>query len=575
MLFKQVPDTKEVERPWQEDIDRLQQTLQEVLRAVSRFSGVELAGTGTDPQGDGTANPQLDATTLKDRIRGDLEAFAATTASEMAKQAERQTRVALAAMHHEAAGQVDQVVQELRERLKGQFEPGHFELGITQQTQDRISELVQRRTDEFARWVWLMCKGTGTPIPVQIEKLLEPYVQEASDRFMQAFRQRFESQLAEQEQQAQTRIQGTLSTIEGQVGFLEEAVQKASEQSADSVKKLAAEKLESVADEAAKRFENRIRVQIDSDLDVFQTRLEHAASAMRERLRQEEDQKAATFKSRMSDQEAEIEQEKIAEISGRMQQAALVVTESSIRQLNTQANETLEHSKEELKAFLELQMDEVRQKINELGWSVHKVLSQDAEQQTERLRNLDQEIAGIRDKSVAESRAQIEAMTQEITESMKERVRQVAGAQHEEIDKLVQQFREKEASQHEERLRGITENWYNSLIERVEAQAKETGARVAAEVKANSDSVMQELSDKVDASAVLLRNETTQATSSIEEALKNSLETYQQQLVQIADSRLEEHRQAIRKSLSDLQVRLERSAQALQQEISGRFEADA
>ena len=573
MLFKQARETTEIERPWQEDVDRLQQTLQEVLQAISRLSGVDLTGTAADSQGNGNGHPQLDCKTLKDRIRNDLEAFASTTASEMARQAERQTRVALAALHHEATGQVDQVVRDIQEKLHGQLEPGHLDLGLTQQTQERISELVQRRTDEFARWVWLMCKGTGTPIPVQIEKLLEPYVEEAQDKLTEAFRHRFETQLAEHERLAHNRLQETLNVIEGQMASLDEALNKVSEQNAESVTTLAAEKLRSVADEAAKQFEDRIRVQIESDLNVFQTKLEQTAEAMKEKLRQEEDQKAGIFKSRISELETGIEQKRMAEISENMEHVAVNVVASTIEHLRQQAANTLQHSKEELHAFLELQMEEVRLKVNEMGRSVQESLSQSAEGKSASLRALEQEIAGIWEKSIADSRNQISTMTQETLNSMKDQIRLAAGAQLEEVRKIAQESREKDSAEFETRLREITDHWYSSVVERMQVDARDAGARIVAEVRANSDSVMQELSDKVDASALVLRNETAQATSSIQATLQSSIESYQKQLAEVTTNRLEEHRQAIRRSLSDLQDRLERSAQVLKQELDGRFEA--
>ncbi len=575
MLFKQVQETKEIERPWQEDIDRLQQTLQEVLQAVSRLSGVDLTGTAADPQGNGNGHPQLDCKTLKDRIRNDLEAFAATTASEMASQAERQTRIALAAIHHDATDQVDQVVQDLREKLHGQLDLGHLDLGLTQQTQERISELVQRRTDEFARWVWLMCKGTGTPIPIQIEKLLEPFVEEAQGKLTESFRHRFETQLVEHEQLAHNRLQATLNVIEGQMASLEGALNNISEQSAESVTPLAAEKLASVADEAAKQFQDRIRAQIEGDLNIFQTKLEQAAEAMKERLRHEEEQKALNFKARMSELETGLEQKKMAEISQSMEHVALNVVASTIAHLRQQADNTLQHSKEEVHAFLELQMEEVRLKINEMGQSVHESLSQGVEGKSASLRALEQEVAGIWEKTIADSRNQFSTMTQETVDSMKNQIREAAGAQLEEVHKTVQESREKESSEFQMQLRDITDHLYSSVVARMQADAKNVGAMIVAEVRANSDSVMQELSDKVDASASVLRNETAQATSSIQATLQSSFESYQKQLAEATEARLEQHRQAIRKSLSELQVRLERSAKMLNQEISGRSEADA
>jgi hypothetical protein len=165
-------------------------------------------------------------------------------------------------------------------------------------------------------------------------------------------------------------------------------------------------------------------------------------------------------------------------------------------------------------------------------------------------------------------------MVQDALASMRDRVRQISDGQVEEIQRLVRGSRENEASQYEKQLRDITDSWYNNLLERIQAEAGNAGAKVSAEVRTNADSVMQELSDKVDASALVLREETVQATSRIESMLKNSLETYEKQLGEVTGTRIDEHRQVIRKSLSDLQARLERSAQILRQEIAGTIERD-
>lgn len=574
MIFKQMSETKDVERPWQADIDRLQQTLDEVLGAISNLTGVELTGEADGSQSADGSQPALDCKSLKDRIRNDLENFAATTASELAQQAERQTRVALAAIHSEANGQVEQVANELREKLQGQLEPGHFEIGITQHTQDRVAELVQRRTDEFARWVWLMCKGTGTPIPVQIEKLLEPYVEEATGRLSESFRKQFDHQISEQQEMAQGRLRETLSAVEQQINSLDQTAKRICEEKAESVAQLSVQRLNSVAEQTATNFAHRFGEQLENDYGILRTRLETAANEVREKLRQEVELKAGDYTSKVAAIEAEIEEKAATRVSGHIEQTAATVIESSIQHLHQQAKDTLEHSKEELKGFLELQMEEARLKINNLGQSVHESLSQDAERRTESLRKLDEEVAGIREKNVADSREQLSAIVQGALESMKDRITQISSTQLEEISRLVHESRQKEASQYESQLRDITDSWYNNLLERIQAEAGNAAERVAGEVRANSESVLQELSDKVDASALILREETTKATSQIENMLKGSLETYQTQLSDITGNRLEEHRQVIRKTLTDLQARLERSAQILRQEIAGTLGPD-
>lgn len=570
MLFKQMSETNEAERPWQAEIDRLQHTLQEVVEAISNLSGVPLTDGAADPQS--SSQPSLDCKSLKDRIRNDLESFATTTAAEMARQAERQTRVALAALQSEANGQAEQVARELRQKFENQVDPGHFEIGITQQTQDRVTELVQRRTDEFARWVWLMCKGTGTSIPEEIEKLLEPYVEEATGQLSESFRRRFDAHLADQEQQAQRRLQGTLSTLEEQVDALDQKAKKICEQNADSIALFSADRLNSVAEEAMNGFRSRIREELESDFASFHARLERTAEDLRQKLQQEEANKADNFSSRIAQLESEIKERTTAQLTGHIEQTAANVIESSIQHLHQQSTDTVEHSKEELKGFLELQMEETRLKINGLGQSVHESLAQEAERRAESLKKLDVEITGVRERSLADLKDHLSAMVQNALSSMNDQVRQISDGHVAEIERLVRGSRENEASQYEKQLRDITDSWYNNLLERIQSEAGNAAAKVSGEVRTNADSVMQELSDKVDASALLLKEETVQATSQIESMLKSSLETYEKQLGEITGSRIDEHRQVIRKSLSDLQARLERSAQILRNEIAGTVE---
>jgi len=567
MLFKQMSETNEVERPWQGEIERLQQTLQEVVEAISQLSGVALADGAADSQSSSQA--ALDCKSLKDRIRSDLESFASTTAAELARQAERQTRMALDALQSEANGQAEQVARELREKFKGQFEPGHFEIGITQQTQDRVTELVQRRTDEFARWVWLMCKGTGTSIPEEIEKLLQPYVEEATGQLSESFRHRFDAQLTDQAQRAEQQLQGTMSTLEEQVNALDQKAKRICEQNADAIAMFSVERLNGVAEEAMKGFRSRIQQEFESDFGAFHARLERTAEDLRQKLQQEEAEKAGNFTSRIAKLESEIKERTTAQLTGHIEQTAANVIESSVQHLHQQAADTLEHSKEELKGFLELQMEETRVKINGLGQSAQESLAQEAERRAEHLKKLDQEITGVREKSLADLRENLSAMVRDALASMSDRVRQISDGQVAEIEKLARGSREIEASQYEKQLRDITDTWYNNLLERIQTEAGNAAQKVSAEVRTNADSVMQELSDKVDASALVLREETVHATSRIEGLLKNSLETYEKQLGEITGNRIDEHRQVIRKSLSDLQARLERSAQILRQEIAG------
>lgn len=563
MLFKRTPEPEETDRPWQADLDRVQQTLQDVLQAISHLSGVELPAVTLDSQSPGESLPQLDCKTLKDRIRNDLEAFSITTAADVAKQAEEQTRTALGAIENEVSSRIDQVAGEFREKLQGQFTPEQIQADLTQQSRDRVTELVQARTDEFARWVWLMCKGTGTSIPVQIEKLLEPYVDEATARFEGSFRQKVQDVLAEQEQVAQDRFRGTIDSFEGQISNLEQTAQQICERNADAVAKASADRLNAASEEAAQNFAGRIQGEAEGSLGRFQTRLAEMASASQEGLWREEEQRAQNFRQRLDGLAGEVQEKSVSEISGRIAQTAADVIESSVQHLHQQTEDSLDHSREELKGFLELQMEGVRQQIHDLGWSTHQSLSQDAARVADSLRGLDQELAGVRDRHIAASQEQLSSVIQGSMESLTTRIKQIADLQLEEINQFLRESQDKASSQYESRLHEVNEGRYNNLLGRIQQEAGEAGARVAAEVKSTSESVMQELSNRVNASASVLREEAVQATSRIESSVQNSLETYRQQLAQITEAGFEEHRKSIAGSMAEFHKRLKQAADFL------------
>jgi hypothetical protein len=566
MLFKHTSDSEIAKRPWQEDIDRLQQTLQEVLQAISRLSGVELPGGAPHVQNPGDNPPQMDSQTLKEQIRNDLEAFSTATASQIVKQAQEETRIAMAAIRNDVDSQVEQVASEFRERLQGQFRPEQIGVDLSEQTREHVTELIQARTDEFARWVWMTCQGTGTPIPEQIEKMLESYVEGAKARFTASFGQHVQDQLAEQERSAESRLHGTLSSYEGQVISLEQKAQQICERSAEAAAESSAERLQAVANEAAEIFDSRIQEQIQGSLGAFQMRAEDAANHLRQRLQQDDELKAENFKEKLSSLASEVVEKTVPEISERIEHTAADVIESSVQHLHQQAADTLEHSKEQIQGFLEIRTEEFGQQIRELGQSAHQSLTVDAGRVAESLKGLDQDLGGLRDKYIAASQEQLSLVIQGTMDSLTERVREIADFQLAEINKLVQASQDKAVVQYESRLREITEGQCNDLLGRIQKEAGEAGAKVADEVRAKSESVTQDFSNRVNSSAAVLREEAIQATTRIESSLKNSLETYRQQLGQITDAGIEEHSRAIRNSLHTLQSRLERSAQVLRDE---------
>lgn len=140
------------ERPWQSDLDQVQHTLQEVLQAMARLTGMELPQAGGDFENIGSSLNRMDFKALKDRIHNELDAFSSTTAAETVRQAQEQARAALEAVRNEVDNQVDQVAGEFREKLRGRLEPEPTEINVAEQGKERITELLRAQTEEFARW---------------------------------------------------------------------------------------------------------------------------------------------------------------------------------------------------------------------------------------------------------------------------------------------------------------------------------------------------------------------------------------------------------------------------------------
>jgi hypothetical protein len=534
----------ETERPWKSDIERVEQTLQEALRVISRFSGVELPEEiDASPGGEGSVS-RLDCTTLKERIRNDLQTFSVATASEMAKQAEEQARAALAAVQSEMSGRIEQAVGEYRLKLQEEIEPQEIEMNVTKQSQDRVAELVRAQTDEFARWVWLTCKGTGTPIPMQIEKLLEPYVQEATALVTGSIQQKIQDLLADQEKLVEEHFQGTADSLQSQIASLEQAAQQICEKNADSVTKLSTEKLHSVADEAAKSFEGQIQEKMEGSLGGVQARLDETSSALLERLQKEQDERAQDFIRRLEALSSEMEATEGPEMVSRMEQAANGVVNSSLQQLQQATERSV-------------------QRVQETGQFVNDSVEEGFRRVGEMLGGKGQDLGGFREKILADSKEHISSMVDEAVASIEPRIQQLAEEKIEAVNAERVKSQDETISQFESRLREVSDGHYGSLLERIQKDAGEAGARVAEEVRGSSGTVMQELSEKVDIAASLLRKQQEESSSSFQSSVNDTLETFRQQLSEISQTGIEAQRKSIANNLTELQKRLTLAAEAL------------
>ncbi len=222
------PATQTTERPWQQDIDAVQQTMQEVLRTVANLSGVELPGVPHGTQDGGTPIHRLEISTLKDRIRNDLEGYSLKTTAEVAKHARKQTEAVLDEIKGEIGGRIEQVAAEFRENLQ---------------------------------------------LPAQMEKLLEPCVEDAEVRLQKALSQRVENLLSEQDHLAQDKLQGALTSVQTQISTIERTLQEIREMKADSAAQVSAEPPAANIEELLAKQERMIEERLQRAIEPIQARI--------------------------------------------------------------------------------------------------------------------------------------------------------------------------------------------------------------------------------------------------------------------------------------------------------------
>lgn len=538
---KRLDQHGEPDRPWKSDLERVEQTLLAALQTISEFSGVELPGAAAKKEG-GSAS-RFDSTTLKDRIRNDLEAFSSTAVSQMSKQAELQARAALEVIHYEMQNRIEQAIGEYRDKLHEQIEPRDFEINVARQSQERVADLVRAQTDEFARWVWLTCKGTGTPIPLQIEKLLEPYVEEATALMTGSIHQKVQELLTEQEKAVEERFKGTADAVQNQITALEQTAHEVCERNVDAVTRTSAERLNAVADAAAKRFDVRLQARVEEALGGVQPRLDDATAALLDKLHEQQDRMAQDFIRRVEALTSEAQATMGSKVSALAEQSVSKAMDASLHKLQQST-------------------DGAVQQIQEAGQSAQGSVEQGVARVREMLGGA-QDLNGFREKIVSDCKEQISSLVEEAVGAMEPRILQHAERKLEAAGALIGKSQEEAAGQFESLLHEMSEVQYRELLGRIQKSAGEAGAQAAAEVRRASESVVHQLSEKVDSAAVRLQQQHEQSKSGFETSMRDSLEAFRKQLEEITRTGLDNQRKTISSSLDDLQKRLRTAAEML------------
>lgn len=314
-------DQEGSERPWQSDLDEVRQILQQVLQAVSRLTGVDLPGAGADFESVRSSLNRMDFKALKDRIHTELDAYASSTAAELTRQAQEEARAALEAVRNEVNGRIEQVSREFRQELQGRLKADHAELNMAEESKERVAELVRDQTEEFARWVWLTCQGTETPVPAQIEKLLEPYAEEASARWTERFRVRIQDFFDEEEHAVQQKVQGTVASLLEQIRAVDQAAQQIHERNADSVASLS--RASAASEDAMKNLEAKTRHEAEDAPGEVASRIQ---SATENSLECQRKQLAQVSGASLRD-EGEAVNDAVTNLQGRLRQAATLLAQ--------------------------------------------------------------------------------------------------------------------------------------------------------------------------------------------------------------------------------------------------------
>ena len=252
-----MPDPEEAGRPWQNDIDQVNQTMREVLRAIASLSGVELPGLPPGLEDDAAPPPRLDIKNLKDRFRNELEGFSIKTTEELTKRAKEQTHAAMDAVQNEVGGRIEQIATELREKFQSPaqieklVEPrvgevsDRLERSFSQKVEQLFAEQQQLLQDKLQEALGSVQAQVSTQVdaefreilqlPEHIENLVEPRVDEAAAKLERSLSQKVEQLFAKQEQLLQEKLQGALSPVRTQISTLEQTVQQIREMKAGSV----------------------------------------------------------------------------------------------------------------------------------------------------------------------------------------------------------------------------------------------------------------------------------------------------------------------------------------------------
>lgn len=558
-------EIREARREWQEQVDQAQNLLHGLLASVAELSGVEIPGIAGDAKQGGNASLRLGFKTLKDRIKNDLEGFASTSAVEVAKNAHGQSAIVLEPLEKEISARMDNLAEEFRSKLQARLEQEQAKLA--DQVKVRAEEVLQGKMNDFAEWIKLMTEGTVSSVPAEVQKSLEPHVEQVKERLKNTFQQQLNMVVMESDRTVQSKVEGIKNELQSLTAGLTDQARLAYSQSTDNAMKDFNNRLSLAVQESARQLEASSRTRTDENLNSIKSNMDRLSAASKTEFQSYVDSQMNGFKAKLTAAAEELQKKSAAEIASNVQIASGDALRTSLSQVKQRLDEALNESKSDLKSTMGAMVDDVRKQMGDYALSARDSLAGDATRLSDSLKRIGDELKASEKQRITAMVENLTNLSRENLEQHAENVKQVAETQVEEIRKSLSGLQARMASDYDAQLRQFVEAQRKAMVEDIQKQVADASSGAVEKIRSSSGQVVQDLSGKVNkevnTATSLLNQWAHQTTTWAEASIKESLESYKHQVSEFTNSLLEDQRSMVHDRIGELQGRLEQAAALL------------
>ncbi|HET9178100.1 MAG TPA: hypothetical protein VFQ24_07055 [Terriglobia bacterium] len=558
-------EIREARREWQDQLDQAQKLLHDLLGSVAELSGIELPGMAIGSQKDGEGSLRLGFKTLKDRIRNELEGFASKSAAEVAKQVHDKSSVVLEPLEKEMQSRMDRLAEEFRGKLKTRLESEQDELA--KQVKVQAEEVLQAKMKDFAEWISLMTEGSVSSIPAELQKSLEPHVEQVKDSLKNSFQQQLAMVMKESERAVQSKVEAIKNEIQTLTAGLSDQARAACSQSSESAMKDFNGRLGVAVQDAARQIETASRARTDEGLSGLKSHMEGLSAASKTEFQSYADAQVNGFKVKLSAAAQELQQKSAADMMSNVQKASQDALSASLAQLRQRLEEALAQSKGELKSTMGTMVEDARKQVSDFALSARDTMAGDATRLSDNLKNLGEDLKASDKQRATAMVESIANLSRKTLDQHAQNVKQVADIQVSEIQKSLSGLQAGMAADYELQLRQFMEEQRRAMLEEVQKHVAEASSSAVDKIRAGSSQVVQDLSGKVNkevnTATTLLNQWAHQTTTWAEASIKESLESYKRQVAEFTGTLLEDQRTTIQNRIGDLQDRLSQAASLL------------